>query len=365
MSLDIQALGALARDRGFPRATVCWTLGAPGDPMNETRLGLKLAGEALAAALAARGVPDDQAAAILDPFAAWARENTLSARGAVAAFLSPEGARIETVPRVGRDGAWVGEAYRLAPAWPDPASQIGAAALVADQGQARLLRLTPEGLVPMKADLPASMEDFMGPTEIEAQRDLAGKGQNIRHHGIGQSVEQEKEEVLEQYAGALAKGAAAALADSGLPLVIVADERLNGMIRARNHYSGLVAEGVTRHPSGISQEAMAEAVRDIAAVPWDRARETDLARLDEALGRGDPASDDPVEIAVGAAEGRVELLAFDPDSEIRGCLEGGVSLDADGPDDLLEAALRDSLSHKARVMAVRNPDRPLRALMRW
>jgi hypothetical protein len=308
-----------------------------------------------------------QAEAMRAPLRDWADAHALDARGAVAAFLSPDGARIEMLPAVRRQGVWVGETWRVAPVWPDPADRMRAAALVASAGQARLMMLENGALRATHADLPDSLETFLGPKEVASAETLHARAPGARADAFGETPEQEREEELTRYAAALARGAAQALQGTGAPLVVVADERLQGAIRAACDYPQLTAQGVTRHPESMSEEDLAEAVRAAAAAQAESARETDRERVEAALGRGDPASRDPAEIAAAAREGRVELLLFDPGAVAPGRLEmpGGPARDPDGPDDLVDAALRGALRSGAETRAQAGGEPPLMAVMRW
>jgi hypothetical protein len=365
MPLDHDAMKALAHDEGHPRVTVCLAADDRGGERRKTDIKLKNARAALDAALSDHGIEGDEAAALTAPFDAWlqAREPH-PIRGGVAAFLSPEGGRVEEVALPRREGAWVDEGYRLAPLWPEPSHRVEAAALIAEEGGARLMRLHEGHLEAMKAELPGSLEDFYGPKEIDGR--AAGRMNQPGRQGdaFGETHEQERDEERARYAGALARAAEKALAGTGLPLVLVADERMLGLIRATLDYPHLVTEAETRHPASFKDDAaLATAVADLARPVLEVARAAAEERVAAALGRGELASDDPRLVADAAAQGRVDVLLFDP--EAGDAEEGQVAAREEPIRAVVDRALRKALATDAEIYATPGARDPLRALMRF
>jgi hypothetical protein len=365
MPLDQHALRILASDEGRARVTVCVAADDPTGEHRKTDIKLKNARTALATALAEHGVEGNEASAVMAPFDRWLEtREPRPIRGGVAAFLSPEGGRVEEVTLPRREGAWVDEGYRLAPLWPDPSHRVEAAALVADEGGARLMRLHEGRLKEIKADLPGSLEDFYGPKEIDSR--AAGRMNQPGRQGdaFGETHEQERDEERAHYAGALARAAETALAGTGLPLVLVADERMLGLIRATLDYPHLLAEAETRHPASFRDDAaLATAVANLARPVLEAARAAAEDRVAAALGRGELASDNPRLVADAAAQGRVEVLLFDP--EAGEAEEGEVAASEESIRAVVDRALRKALSTDAEIHATPGARDPLRALMRF
>jgi hypothetical protein len=365
MPLNQDALKTLARDEGHQRVTLCVATDDQGGERRKTDIKLKNARTALETALADHGLEGDEATALMAPFDTWLEtRHPRPIRGGVAAFLSPEGGRVEEVALPRREGAWVDEGYRLAPLWPDPSHRVEAAALIAEEAGARLMRLHEGQLEEMRVALPGSLEDFYGPKEIENR--TAGRMNQPGRQGdaFGETHEQELDEERARYAGALARAAEKALGGTGLPLVLVADERLLGLIRHTLDYPHLVPDAETRHPGSFKDDdALATAVAALARPMLDAARAAAEDRVAAALGRGEMASDDPRLIADAAAQGRVAVLLFDPEP---GEAEKGQVAAAEEPiRDITDRALRKALATDAEIYATPGARAPLRALLRF
>ncbi len=365
MALDHAALSDLARDEGPVRATVCVAAGDGVGDGRKTQVKLKNARAALASALARSRADEAEATAVTAAFDDWIETRGRGPiRGGVAAFLSPDGRRVEEIAAPRREGAWVGEGYRLSPVWPDPTRRIEAAALVAQEGGARLLRLRDGALADIAADLPGSLEAYLGPKEVGGS--AAGRMSQPGRTGdaFGETPEQERDEERARYAGALARVAERALAGTGLPLVLVADETMVGLLRETLDYPDLVSEAETRHPSSFDDEArLADAVADRARPALEALRAEAEQRVEGALGRGDPASDDPRLVADAARQGRVGVLLFDP--EAGEAERGRVEADEDPIRDVVDRALRHALATGAEIHATPEARAPLRALLRY
>ena len=365
MALSHADLADLARDEGDLRVTLCAETDDRAGDGQKTAIKLKNTRAALADALAEAEIDAETADAVVAPLDRWMEGRRPGPiRGAVAAFLSPEGGRVEEVAHVRREGAWAGRAFRLAPVWPDPERRIEAAALVADEGGARLLRLRDGALEDVPAELPGSLEDFLGPKEIEGSAGGRMNQPGRQGDAFGETHRQEQAEERDRYAGALARAAEAALAGSGLPLVIVADEAMQGRIRAVTTYPDLCAATETRHPSSFDAETLAEAVAEAARPALERRRAEAVERVEAAIGRGDPSSENPDEILTAAREGRVALLLFDP-RPAPGDAETRVAADETPLEDRVDEALRLALATGAELHAVSDPARPLRAVYRY
>jgi hypothetical protein len=358
MPLTLSDAVALAKEEGAPRLTVFRRLALPGEDRRKSEIALRHVHEEAEQALRKAGHED--AAALLRPLAEL-RDDPEVARqrhGALAAFLSADAARIEWLDGVEAEGAAVGPRFRLAAAWPAVEDAAPLAALVATQAAAELKMIEPGRVRPIEAEeMPGSLEDFLGPKEIEPHRGGTDRFPGRTWHGTGDSPEQDRREELVNYAAAVANATQKALAGSGTPLVIVADEQLHGMLRERlDGYADLCAEGVTEHPQELDEARLVERVRAAARPLREARRADDQARLDQALGRGDPASEDEDEVLAAAEQGRVDVLFFS--------VAHAAPLD-DPRAARLDAALACTLANGGRARATAGAEKPLRALLRY
>jgi hypothetical protein len=163
----------------------------------------------------------------------------------------------------------------------------------------------------------------------------------------GHDWREDKEEDLRRYANLLANAVRRHLSGANLPLVIVADERLHGMIREYSDYPFLAEEGVPLHPREMGEGG----IRDAAAACLTRtvAKRRDQAwdKVAMSLGRKDgEASDDPEDIATAAASGRVAHLFVRAGATLRGRVDDttfAAEVVEEGQEDLVDRAISDTL----------------------
>lgn len=174
------------------------------------------------------------------------------------------------------------------------------------------------------------------------------------HHSMGgHDWHQDKERELREYANSVINAVGRHLSGSNTPLVIVADERLYGMLRENSEYPFLMTEGITIHPDEMDEEQLAKEThalfereaRQIRTEAWDK--------VAQSLGRGDrEASEDPADIVTAAAAGRVAHLFARTNASLRGRFDAE-SLAAekaeDGPEDLVDRAIVETLRNGGDV----------------
>src|SRR5690606_4556153 len=90
----------------------------------------------------------------------------------------------------------------------------------------------------------------------------------VAHHSMGgHDWREDHENDLRNYANFVMNAAQRSLAGTSMPLVLVADERLHGMLRASSEYPLIVKEGITKHPGSLKGAKS----RDLGYVCLDRA----------------------------------------------------------------------------------------------
>jgi hypothetical protein len=371
---------SLLRDLAACEAPLCVSLymemAAGGGEHGHVRIALKNAKSAAEEAIASA---DADAAAVA---AVKERLETLDYRDVVgghdrrvAVFVAPD--RTEVVDaRFDDTSVHVGTRFRLAPLLAHLEQTPDHAVLVATSDRACLYRSVGGALEEQKVrDMPASLADIAKFTDQQEKGNIHGREDSgipasyrgglsspsgptgpsgVPHHSMGgHDWREDHEHDLRSYANFLINAVQRHLSGTNLPLVVVADERLHGMIGASSEYPFLLEEGVSTHPDSLDQAKL----RDLAAACLHREVEK---RRDEAwdkvamsLGRGDrEASDDPTDIVTAAAAGRVAHLfvrrgaslpgRFDPESLAAEAAD-------DGPDDLIDRAIVETLRNGGEV----------------
>lgn len=229
----------------------------------------------------------------------------------------------------------------------------------------RLFRNDGDRLRPVTdEDLPGTIERLAGITEIEdnvhhhptGPKATTGGEAWGKFHALGTAAPEERAKMRGEFAAALAREIDHLLRrEPELQLVLVADERMSGMLAGR-----LKHEAVRAPQSQVSPAALApEALRDIALGALAEAeggkQHNRLEQLHAHLGdhNSDRASLDVSEIATAAVMGRVAHLYVDPSRELRGRLDEATGEIGSGDgEDLLDAVARLTLRQNGEVHGV-------------
>jgi hypothetical protein len=370
---------SLLRDLAGWEAPLCLSLflevTAGGGDHRHIRTSLKNA-KTEAAEIIAAASRDDAVAAVADRVDALDYDDLTGGHDRrVAVFIAPDMTEVVDA-RFVETGVHAGTRFRLAPLLEDLERTPDHAILVASREDARLYRSSGGALSRQDVpDMPASLRDVSKFTDQQEKGNIHGredsgipgayKGaqavdtgtsgpQGVPHHSVGgHDWREDKEEDLRQYANLLVNAAQHHLSGSNVPLVIVADERLNGMIRENSAYPFLAEEGVLLHPREMDEAD----VRDAAAacLEHDVAKRRDAAwdKVAMSLGRDDhEASEDPADIATASASGRVAHLFVRAGASLRGRIDDttlAAELDEDGPEDLVDQAISDTLRNRGDV----------------
>jgi len=293
----------------------------------------------------------------------------------IAVFIAPDLTRIVDEPF---DKARVrcGKIFRLAPlvAHLGLAPEHGVLVVTEDRAEFFLARGSSFSEQRVR-DMPASLAEIDQFTETQDRGNVYGREDagrpgtasgmrasegsrmgpvGVAHHSMGgHDWRQDKERELREYANFVINAVGRHLSGSNMPLVLVADERLYGMLRENSEYPFLMEEGITIHPDEMDEEQLANETRalferkerQIRAEAWDK--------VAQSLGRGDgEAGKDPAEIVTAAAAGRVAHLFARSDASLRGRFDPE-SLAAEaaegGPEDLIDRAIVETLRNGGEV----------------
>ncbi|WP_162306105.1 hypothetical protein [Oleisolibacter albus] len=170
------------------------------------------------------------------------------------------------------------------------------------------------------ADLPRGMENLFG-----GGPDARGEGQTRSDGTVRKPVtanaadapanadagsqKQVSNDEAIQYLKQIAACLDQYLGGSGVPLVVVADERLAGHFRRVCRYPVLVEPMITVPPDSLDPATLHSHAREVLRPRFDQARRDALDRVRQGVGGGGgTASTHPAEIVAAALQGRVETL---------------------------------------------------------
>ncbi|MFN3661895.1 hypothetical protein [Yoonia sp.] len=302
----------------------------------------------------------------------------------VAVFIAPDMTHVVDA-RFDDIGVRVGTYFRIAPLLGHLTQTPAHAVLVVSSEQASLYLATGGALEEQQVpDMPSALSDISQFTDQQEKGNIHGREDSgipasykggpaspsgpagpagVPHHSMGgHDWREDHEQDMRGYANGVINAVQNHLSGTNLPLVIVADERLYGMLHASTDYPFLVSGGVTQHPGSLDEKDLAAA----ASACLDDAVEQ---RLDEAwdkvamsLGRDDhEASTDPLEIVTAAAAGRVAHLFVKNDARVPGHFDPEAQTAeaaADGPEDLIDRAIIYTLRNGGDVFALENDGNP-------
>lgn len=259
-----------------------------------------------------------------------------------------------------------------------------------DRGAYHLLALQRERVRLFRADrwaieevplesVPATMQQALGfdrpvqEHQFHTGAAVGGAGRRPAvHHGQGGGKDDRQAERLRFYQ-VLDRALRAVLADGGIPLVVAGSERAVPVYREACSRQDLLAGEVLVNPEDLALEDLRdrawEAVRDWMHREREQARE-EYTRM---TGTG-ATSDDVLEVARAARNGRVRSVLVSLEDTIRGRCDGdgpgACTLESDeGGEDLLNLAAAETLAHGGNAHAVPRQDLPGRtsvaAVLRW
>lgn len=281
--------------------------------------------------------------------------------GQIAIFRSASKSFIWRVPDNVKPVAAVGERFHLRSVVAAACAQQPFYILALSQNRSRLLECTQHSAqeVPLPEGTPLSLTDSRQtrkPDHTLDNRNTAGP--SVGHmkgvlSGSGTEKEDKEEQIL-HFFSELDKAVAAALRDSGAPLVIAGVEHELATYKRVNTYPKLVEPGVHGAPDGLEGGEMhRRALEQLRAHAHDPIVQA-LRDFDKKAGTGH-ASTHIQEIVAAAYEGRVAFLYAQPDASYMGIYDtvrqrvkhGADALD--GAADLVDAAAEETIRHGGEV----------------
>lgn len=271
-----------------------------------------------------------------------------------------------------------GEHFHLKPLLPALSTQGYFFILALSQNDVRLMRASRYGISEVDlagVEMPKSIAEALkydvlerGGLQTHSGGRIGGQG---RRQG-GQAVfhgregsEEHKEQILRYFQG-VDHGLRDVLRTSHEPLIIAAVEYLRPLFRQASHYRYILPKGIDGNPDGLRPHELLERAVPLIEEHYAAALEEARNRYGDARGAG-LASDDPEEVVLAAADGRVDSLFAARQETVWGRVDQQqrrVSL-SDGPGrvDLTDLAARETLLNGGHVYVVDREHVPTRGPM--
>lgn len=240
----------------------------------------------------------------------------------LALFLAVGRSLVHKLPIPVEEAAHVDDRFHIRPLLPVLEADGRFAVLAVSLKSATLYHAGRHGMAPVPLEtLPRGMENLFG-----GGPDLMGEGRERPDDGTVQnpktanagdapaladdgSQRQTRNDELVQYVKQLAATLQSHLGGSGVPLVLVADERVLGHFRAVNKYDGLVEPAIPLPPDSLDAGDLHAKAYAIVRPAFERARAEALDRLGMLSGDGGGRGlSDPAAIVAAAVNGRVDTL---------------------------------------------------------
>lgn len=240
----------------------------------------------------------------------------------LAVFLAPGCHLFYRLPVTVEEDAVVDDRFHVRPLLPVLEADGRFAVLTVSLRAAALFEGTRSGLVPVPIErLAPGLENLFG-----GGPDVQGEGRERTEDGTVQAPETANardapanagdgsqrlttNDELVQYVKQLASAIGRHLGGTGVPLVLVADERVFGHYRAVNRYDGLVDPPLPLQPASLSIGALHERAYAAVRPVLERARSRSAERLSMLAGDGSGrGTGDVGTIVTAAVNGRVDTL---------------------------------------------------------
>lgn len=280
----------------------------------------------------------------------------------LALFITREQTRALQLPMSPVEASHVLDHFVVAPLLPALRTREEFFVLALSENQAKLYRAEAEGLTPIPADLPAGMEAALGLHEPETQMHvvsgarLGNRKQGAVFHGQGAGTMHEETD-LHAYCRMVCQTLVPIVGEQDMPLALAATERLATIFAEECAGSIPAPLRVNGCPDHWSEQELLDRSRDVMAEYQTRRDETEIAELNESVGRGLGATS-PEAVLRAALAGQVHELFVGQGAVVRGRLDkasGEVHLaprQAADAEDLLDLAVRETLRRGGHVRSV-------------
>ncbi len=297
----------------------------------------------------------------------------------LAIFLAKGVSAIHRVPVELPEEVVVNSRFTLRPLLPLLADDGNFMILAVTAGRARLFSATRHGIAEEDADLPQGVAEINAETDYDqnnlhaapparnSDRTDRGGVSMVKTHNFGGSPEGLRKAHLIEYIGRVGVRVRDHLKPFHGPLVLVADEEIQGHLRKETHLQGMLEHGVVTNPDALEPEDLHRRAYAVVKPMFESARRTAVERFNALYGdRG--AAERTVtraeDVMVAAREGRVGVLLLAETDKVWGHFREDyhrafpLHHETDGSIDLVEHAATETLLRGGEVHVVSKADLP-------
>lgn len=377
--LTIQILKELMTADARPAVSIYMptVMAGPEVQQNRIRLGnlLTQAEERLTAA----GTRAAEARRLLEPARGLQKSQDFSYQQShgLALFLAPGLCRPVKVPLTFDETVIVADRFHVKPLLPLFARDGRFLILSLSLGRVRLFEASKFGLSELAAeDIPASIDEVLARTDFQDAVHFHPTGPTPttsdpatpKFHALGRSPEDYKKDEVLAFLRRVNAAVTDTLADTDAPLVLAANDQLQGHYREFNKYHALAEPGLAVNPDALRDEDLHQQAYAVAAPLFVQRRREAEDHFAALAGDNDPrAVTDLATIVPDASFGRLDVLFAAGDAEVWGRYdEANAKVELheerrDGDEDLIDRAVVEGLGTRAFVFVLPREDMPGRA----
>ncbi|CAO3373470.1 baeRF3 domain-containing protein [Azospirillum argentinense] len=296
----------------------------------------------------------------------------------LAIFLARGVSAIHRVPVELPEEVVVNARFTLRPLLPLLADDGTFMILAVTAGRARLFCATRHGIAEEDAGLPQGVAEIHAETNFEsnlhsapparhADRTDRGGVSMVKTHNFGEDPEGLRKAHLIEYLGRVAGRARDHLKPFRGPLVLVADEEVQGHLRKDAHLQGALDEGVVTNPDALDVEELHRRAYAVVRPMFESTRRTAVERFKALHGDRNTAERTTTraeDVMVAAREGRVGVLLVAGNEKVWGHFREDyhrafpLHHETDGAIDLVEEAATETLLRGGEVHVVTKEELP-------
>lgn len=296
----------------------------------------------------------------------------------LAVFAGPGVAEHYRVPMELKEEAVVGSAFALRPLLPLLAADEAFMILALSAGRSRLYAATRNGLAEEEVDgMPTGVQEIHGETDYDennlhsapparhAGRRNSGVSM-VKTHNFGEDPEELRHAHLIEYLRRVSSAVDRHLATFQGPLVLFAEEEIQGQIRSMPAPRALLDERIVGNPDAVTEEELHRRAYELVAPRFEQGRRDAIDRFRALHGDAGTAGRTAtrMEEVVGAARhARIDTLLVTEGERVWGRYDEAadrVTAGSNGEDriDLLEFAVAQTLTQGGTVHVVGRDDLP-------
>ncbi len=297
----------------------------------------------------------------------------------LAIFLAKGVSAIHRVPVEMPEEVMVNSRFTLRPLLPLLADDGAFMILTVTAGRARLFSATRHGIAEEDADLPQGVAEIHAETDYDqhnlhsapparhADRTDRGGVSMVKTHNFGENPEELRKAHLIEYLGRVGAQVRDHLKPFRGPLVLVADEEIQGHFRKDMHLQGMLDEGVVTNPEALEADELHRRAYAVVKPMFEATRRTALERFNALYGdrsTTERTTTRAEDVMVAAREGRVGVLLVAENDKVWGHFREDyhrafpLHHETDGAIDLVEHAATETLLRGGEVHVVSKADLP-------